>query len=1662
MPLPSTTLPQAPLLSGETGSSGEDGDARTVLSDFLVGKCNLLAWEDCSYGQVSTLLFCERELSANRQHVHCYQHTQGLAMDLAQLFGQRRFLFRFLSRYSLRNYSDRRTLFPVQQRAVDISSQTIAMGEVGRRTHQKLSGTFASVLTTRHSDVGLLPLVKCSSEVLHHLLKLITSPTDDQLSTQQLSLPSPPQYLLKTPLLPYVSQRILALIEPIDLMSREGPQQLQEALINDTTIGRVLKSPASQAFQRRYCVDHIVKTMVSGELSRDKLAAVGVLEHWVRLECDTDLMSHCHCLLVQERTSADALFGIASAVAQLGSQWTEDDLQQYGDFSEKFCSNFVMKAAEQLWEYLLSLSREEDDWSWRANQFVQAFQAIEPVASSPPSCKQLTVLLSGNMARQLELMRMAHTCFGCLDAATARRLLSALPAMARRSDANVSVLQCFVQHCVSLIVSEEVRNKTSLVVTLAEVVLLWLAAIPQTLQQYGPPLQHIKKSDLACILQILNCRGLPPDTIFPKEAGMQILTSLSEKLSHQRELTLAINEELSHSSNDDDVIGCYTPPDYPGPSFPVWRQQLACLLFWNRVAQLQKEPLIRLQSRLDDYHHSYSRITDVIDAQAGMRALLDKLVNLIVKWDTSIGADIMADGEFGEILSSLVNEFHRNSRHELYLLNAVIRCSSRVHLIQCLQSSTHPWARRVAGELAQSDSTMSDSLFSTKGGEDEEFEGVRRTTELTGDVATAGIEDESNRPSLLDPDTVQDTGDVHQCPATDDVSSTGDLGEMLLGEKDPVTEAVTLSLEECFSGPALISQTNSSPRMDWTDSDVNWELSQELDKTSLLEAVAMGSVHMSMTSQPGIVEPAPTLQPVTVATFALHREGRDAGKVLMNVNKLRSKAREKCQLECPAILSDDFGRVLEGSNMPPPTGKIYNLHVHTEEETMTVTIEETQRSESTDEDAASSVETTTMEMKFVSTTSFSNILKSVLCHRGLSSSIAGLHCGDGVLVDPDKPLSSNVQENPGPVRLFLVLGGEARSAMFSQSSDGMPSPPKRPILLSHLSQLLPASQIPLVLRPNPHRLPQEDSVIFAVPRQCLCKVMLESDSKPSITLVVLGKTPLSSVHAMATRYAEVDVESTALLCNGSPVPSTLSVQSLSSNTETITLSLSAIPESRSLQIELPSKETAPFKLTSSTTVKDIVDHLMKEQSLADSSFCLVDRLTMCSLPPSHVVNTSWLLRPSPQLALLPLTNLCPVTLWQETGHHGYFESTKQIMVDVSPASTVHQLLAHLQWIEGWSDLFQSNCPPVVSDACYHILLPNALPLGRMQLQGNLPLLLSVRPSTSINPVALSIVHGEAAPLTVQTDSPDVPIGNVITFLAPLLHLSMSDCLLVSQHGESAFEFICDDRRAVSLVVADLQAANEKGPQTFVLHEDSSYLAQKKVTVNIALLSDPGNEIATLSLLLSTELPSLLEQAREALKVTVEVDDLDLLVQSNETNISWKKRFLMLNLRQMTGRFGRPLHLLLQVPCIDVEVMPIGGQEGSVKLQLPSSLSLMDMAHIALGRLGVEVPLENFNLEINDTEVDEDVELSLHACTVLIPTEDGDDCLRVQFVPKEKALAVIVRMKDTPDVSKKLQLYPWTPLEKLAEDALLALNVQADVKEVRTSMKNKQNTNNKET
>ena len=905
--------------------------------------------------------------------------------------------------------------------------------------------------------------------------------------------------------------------------------------------------------------------------------------------------------------------------------------------------------------------------------------------------------------------------------------------------------------------------------------------------------------------------------------------------------------------------------------------------------------------------------------------------------------------------------------------------------------------------------------------------------------------DTSNNPPLLGSDIVGDTGDDHPNPDTDHVGHADYLGETLLGEEDPVTESGVPSLEECFSGPVLTPQANSSPLMDWSDSDVNWKLSQELDKMSLLEAVAMGSVHMS-TSQSEVVEPAPSLQPVEKGVFMLYREGMDAKKVLTKVDGLRSKAREKCQLDCPAILSDDFGRVLECSNMPPPTGKLYNLHVYTEEETMIIAIEISPASQA--EDDASSVETTTstVEMKFVATTTFSNILKSVLCHRGLSSSIASLHCGDGVLVDPGKPLSSIVQENPGPLRLFLALGGEARSAIFSQSSDGMPSPPKRPILLSHLSQLLPASEVPLVLHPNPQRLPRNDAVIFAVPHQCLRKVVLKSDSKPSITLVVLGNTPLSSVHAVVTRNAEVDIESAVLLCNGFPVPPTSSVQSLSTDTETLALSLSLIPEPRSLQIELPSKQTATFELTSSTTVKDIVDHLMKEQSLDDSSFCLIDRLTMCSLPPSHVVNISWLLRPSPQLTLLSSASTCPLSLrLLEIGHQGKVCSTEQVRV--TPTCTVHKLLSHLQWIEGWSSLFQCDRPPVVTDASVHVLLPSTLPLGLMQLPDDLPLLLSVRPSTSINPVTLSFVHGEAAPLTIQTDSPDVPIGNVITFLAPLLHLSVSDCLLVSQHGETTFEFLCDDRRSVSLVVADLQgdeAANEKGPQTFVLREDSSYLAQKKVTVNLALLSDPGNEIATLSLLLSTELPSLLEQAREALNVSSPVGDLDLLAQCSGDRISLKMK--MFNLRQAVGHFGQPLSLLLQVPQLELEVMPIGGQEGSVKLQLLSSLSLMDMAHTAMDSLGVDVPLENFSIEINGAEVEIDDDLSLHDCAKMV--DSGDDSLKIEFIPKKKALPVIVCMKDTPDVNKELQLYPWTPLEKLAEDALSALNVQADAKEVR--------------
>ena len=2602
------------FISGVTGSPEEDGDAQTVLSDGLVGRCHSLALEYCSCINVSPL-FPESQMSTNRrQALRFYQQGMPVAMRseiLEGLLEQHQVLFSYLERYFFEIFSDRHAFNLVYQLAVDISSRKIACGmadEVDRRIHQKLLGVFAYIVTTLIQDGGLLPLVECSGEILHHLLKLIPPPTDDQLGKHWWSLPSPRQCLPKTPLLPYVAQHMQTLVQRFDLMLREGAQQLHEALVNDAIFGRILESPGADAFQQGYCFDHIVKTMVSGKLSRDKLAAVGVLEHWVRLECDTDLMSHCHCLLVQERTSADTLFGTASAVAQLGSQWTGDDLQQYGDFSRKFCNNFVMKAAEKLWEYLLSLSTEEYDWSGSAGRFIKAFQAVEPVVSS--TLKQQTVIFADNVARQVVLMTMAHSCLGCLDAVTARRLLSALPAMTRPSDVNISVLQCFVQHCVSMIGSEEVLNKTSLVVALAEVVLLWIAAVPHPAQQSSAAAPNIKKADLACILQLLNCRGLPPDLEFPEEAGRQILAIVSVKFSHKKEvLSLAINDELRHGCSGE--VGCYIPVDYPDPaSSPAMRQQLAHLHFWNsiRVEQLHSSSLVLLQSKVADRQQSYSRFTDSIEAEALMRTLLDKLADFIVRWDVQIAGDIMANRDFGDILLSLVNnQFQQNNHHELYLLKAVMQKCGKAHLVQCLQSSTHAWARRIAGALAQSESRIPESRFtfmiapqptenvphaftdahslyfefsqvfesskssqfaglrdwcntkleggtavdqmdiasclkvfllvkiyhdyfsknrlqevqqlqpmldqlgrlqmvpwqnrifrlllvdgertrlparmiqifnptntdsfeimardvmvnqaaslmalgqrsnhwtslliepnslyntfyfgaiyyrgtlsgikidccsqydsfgqnclsiekcllplratyvntiltfsatlwhvmfegesktlrvlskgyidrdgfgadmaqktasfcfmrvataihffqsigkpsqispetcnllltrslerllqlqlggrtdfqpkftdearrnsaeevfrrqvfqfvldnqekyerqmltirqqseleknlrqfpnrpritfqafndaygmlpqvalkdlsllhrflsnshplhrlslvsplvkffiwfhqncshqlvetdSTKpifevmrgrssddrmcfdqfreafnkyheqtGGQlrpgacddstqffpvnddtqvqyvvdvlpiaieqlllpqqdflvacqsytiqeddalrvmleassiqeqiplpqlstgdhshlmcfdvetlemlacrcgsidmsggkavlnfnwnhaqhlvllrfvssacpidlnilhqrfvyalkpspkamctlqnneqlntalPEEFRQLLResmraeltiqigqqhyqqvlqllhtlamasnllaltesapeidqhvhtsltnfllrlqpesttgvqhqvntminslhlpglmlthladvhqlaseylenrgylhthlppllryslpdeehqrldqnlkrllsleratdvsriaetvlqalhscvgiatdhpdscladllrvfdvdqsildlipssvhgqhlacvvsivvdlaekawlkaeqeamhtrrpwrepslqrmephhqqqraaeehtaqpnrydqwldqdvgpagelqsqisveddegglfgasafgvdehsedlyggpvhgydesmyqgfgdlddtteeglipelvnaeqskeeverteeslpTTQPADDLATADIEDESNNPPLLDPDTVKDAGDEHPRPATDD------LGEMLLGEEDPVTEAVTLSLEECFSGPALIPQTNSSPLMDWSDSDVNWELSQELDTVSLLEAVAIGSVHMSMTSQPDVVEPAPTLRPVEVVRFVLHREGRVKRLLARLPDELRNKARDFGQLDCPAILVDDFGRVLEGSNMPSQTQRLFHVHVHTQKEVMTVAIERGQKLEI---DGQGSAEIAVVEMKFASETTFLNIVKAVLCQGGHSSTQAGLHCGDGVLLDPDKPLSSIVQENPGLLRLFLVLGDEVQSAIFSQSSGGMPSPPERPILLSHLSQLLPpASEVPLVLRPNPVHLPHEDTVIFAVPRQCLYKVIFEANKEKSSPLAVLGNTLLGSVHATAAKYSGGDAESTVLLCNGSPVPSTLSVQSLSSNTETITLSLSPIPEPRSLQIELPSKETAPFELTSSTTVKDIVDHLMKEQSLDDSNFCLVDCLTMCSLPPSHVVNTSWLLRPSPQLTLLSSASMCPLTLKRQetTRRHGEFEILEQIRV--APTCSVHKLLSHLQWIEGWSSLFQNSRPPVVIDASVHVLLPNGLLLGRMQLRDNLPLLLSVRSSTSINPVTLSVVHGEGAPLTVQTDSPVVPIGNVITFLAPLLDLIVPDCLLVGQHGKTTYEFICDDQCPVSLVAADLrgdEATNHGRPLTFIFREDSSYLAQKKVTINLALLSDPENEITTLSLLLSSELPFLLEQAREALNVSSLADDLDLLAQWNGDQISLKvKKF---NLRQAVGHFGQPLQLLLQVPYIDVEVMPIGRQEGSVKLQLPSSLSLMDMAHTAMDSLGVDAQLENFNLEINEFEVDltENGQLSLHNCVATY--EQEDTCLRLQFSPKMKPLLITIHMKDTPDVSKQLQLYPWTPLEKLAENALLALNVQADAKKV---------------
>ena len=831
----------------------------------------------------------------------------------------------------------------------------------------------------------------------------------------------------------------------------------------------------------------------------------------------------------------------------------------------------------------------------------------------------------------------------------------------------------------------------------------------------------------------------------------------------------------------------------------------------------------------------------------------------------------------------------------------------------------------------------------------------------------------------------------------------------------------------------------SSVNTEWSENEVNWELSEDLDELPCLKAVAIGSVRMSM-ARLDVEKAAPALQPVGKGVFILNRNGKSTKLMVATTGSIRDKARAWFRLEGSAFLVDDFGRVLQGADMPPPTGKLRKLGVLTKDEVMTFVVQRGFLSNG--EDAVSSAESTAVETKFAKAAPVRSVLQVGLCQYGFSATTAGLHCGDGVLLDPDKPLSSVVTEKAGPLHLVLVTGEEAQCAVFSQSSEGMPSPPYRPVLLSHLSQLMPASEHPLVLRPNPIHLRRKDSEVFAVPRRSLRTLILQGNAEKSCTVVALGNTVLYSVHKIAAKFAEADTESTVLVCDGLPVPPAVSVQSITGSSTCARLTVTPFPEWRSLQIELPTTEkVSSFELTASTTAQDIWD-----SSHGDSNICLVDRHTMCSLPPTQLVSSSWLLWPSPQLVLLPFADLCPLVLRPEKSikRNGTINSTDHIYV--SSTCTVDQLLTHLQWIEGWGSLFQSERPPLVIDASTHVVIPAALPLERMRRQDSSALFLSVVPAESIDLTTVRVRHGNATPLTIQAASPFVPIGSFIAFLAQLWQLSASDCLLLGRNGRTTFEFLCDDQRTLFSAIADLrggdQPVSNERAALFEIRQDSDRVAQKKVTVNLALLANPENT-TTLYLPLSTDLPSLLQQAQEALNVSSSVDKLELLVQWNEDRLSFQKK--MFTLRQAAGYFGMTLCLLLD-QLLDVEVVSVDRQlEGNVSLQLSSCLSIPSVARAAMDSLGIGEPLENFNLVINGVDVNLEDGVSVRDVAGI-----ASGSLTIQLRPKGKPLPVKVHMKDSPSISKTLHILPCTPLDKLTKDALAFLNSQLSYKEVRCS------------
>ena len=588
--------------------------------------------------------------------------------------------------------------------------------EIERRNQSQLLCVFAYIASACCTKGGLVALMSCEPHLVEPLVELIPAPGALDLNKTRWSIFGPHRFLPKTPLLPFVAQRMAKLAHQVDLKRSDGLRLLHEAVSEDPVLSKILEGTGAKEMQEGYCHDHVIATLLphSGTLRSEHLAAIPVLVHWIGLQKSDDKLSCCHWMLEYEQHTARVLLRTAAALDLL----QRPPSLRHGRTVEQFQAGFIEDAAKQLWEHLPKMmAATGDNFFSQASRWVAAFRTVAPIVSS--AVMQRASTFGQTMATEVALMKLALPCVSCLDPTATKQLLRKVVYERESSQpaAKPTPFQRFVNVCAGLV--EEVQDQQSAVRALGEAILQWLLQF-----RANPSLAATMKmnpKELTCLLAILNGQNLPQCVNFSGATGRQILFETNQIFTLAGEgstLEKALEETLCATptvSNRGRARCEFVPSDYPNVTGTL-NQPLAHLLFWVYVTCKKRagHSAMSLLNEVQDLCTSQPSRPAVhaVRCQSVVRTLLDELASRLLEWDsieTSDQLKVVQEALHKLVSQKFFTQTTVNHLHEAYLVKTVIHAGGKSHLLACLKSEAfacNNWAQEILRNLHLNNSAL--------------------------------------------------------------------------------------------------------------------------------------------------------------------------------------------------------------------------------------------------------------------------------------------------------------------------------------------------------------------------------------------------------------------------------------------------------------------------------------------------------------------------------------------------------------------------------------------------------------------------------------------------------------------------------------------------------------------------------------------------------------------------------------------------------------------------------------------------------------------------------------------------------------------------------------------------------------------------------------------